>query len=86
METRANYALIGLFTLAVIGVVTSVIGAFYYIRIVKVMYFDDPKAPFERLAPGAEAILVACSVVVGLFWLIPAPLVNSAAVAARSLF
>jgi NADH-quinone oxidoreductase subunit N len=76
----------GLYTLAVIGVVTSVIGAFYYIRIVKVMYFDEPRPAFERMAPGAEAVLIACSVVVTLFWIMPAPLVNSAAVAARSLF
>ena len=76
----------GLYTLAVIGVVTSVIGAFYYIRVVKVMYFDEPKPAFERMAPGAEAVLIACSVVVTLFWLLPGPLVHSAAAAARSLF
>ena len=75
-----------LITLAVIGVVTSVIGAFYYIRLVKVMYFDEPRAPFERMAPGVEAVLVAASVVVMLFWLVPAPLVSSAGIAARSLF
>lgn len=75
-----------LITLAVIGVVTSVVGAFYYIRLVKVMYFDEPRAPFERMAPGVEAVLVAASVVVMLFWLIPAPLVSSAGIAARSLF
>ncbi len=50
------------------------------------MYFDEPRPGFERMAPGAEAVLIACSVVVTLFWIIPAPLVNSAAVAARSLF
>jgi NADH-quinone oxidoreductase subunit N len=76
----------GLYTLAVIGVVTSVVGAFYYIRVVKVMYFDEPKPAFERMAPGAEAVLIACSVVVTLFWLLPGPLVHSAAAAARSLF
>jgi NADH-quinone oxidoreductase subunit N len=32
----------GLFALAVIGVLASVVGAFYYLRIVKVMYFDEP--------------------------------------------
>jgi len=76
----------GLYTLAVIGVVTSVVGAFYYIRIVKIMYFDAPRPGFERMPPGAEAVLIATSVVVTLFWLIPAPLVNSAGAAARSLF
>ena len=37
----------GLWTLAVIGVLTSVVGAFYYLRIVKVMYFDAPAAAFD---------------------------------------
>src|SRR5215207_4968826 len=36
-----------LVTLAVIGVVTSVVGAYYYVRIVKIMYFDEPRAAFE---------------------------------------
>ncbi len=76
----------GLFTLAVIGVVTSVIGAFYYIRIVKVMYFDEPRGAFERMPAGVEAVLIACSAVVLLFWIVPAPLVSAAERAARSLF
>ncbi|RMB08832.1 NADH dehydrogenase subunit N [Eilatimonas milleporae] len=37
----------GLIPLAVIGVLTSVVGAFYYLRIVKVMFFDDPAPAFE---------------------------------------
>ena len=37
----------GLWTLAVIGVLTSVVGAFYYLRIIKVMYFDAPEAAFD---------------------------------------
>src|SRR5690606_31096215 len=38
-----------LYWLAVIGVLASVVGAFYYLRIVKIMYMDEPKASFERL-------------------------------------
>jgi NADH-quinone oxidoreductase subunit N len=76
----------GLYTLSVVGVVTSVIGAFYYLRIVKVMYFDEPKGAFERMPTGAEAVLLVTTVVVSLFWLIPSPLVTSAGVAARTLF
>ena len=38
----------GLYALAVIGVVASVVGAYYYLRIVKVMYFDEPAAPSSR--------------------------------------
>ena len=76
----------GLFTLAVIGVVTSVIGAYYYIRLVKLMYFDEPRPGFDPLPAGPQAVLVGCAVVVTLFWVVPAPLVNSAGAAARSLF
>ena len=75
-----------LIVLAVIGVLASVVGAFYYIRIVKIMYFDEPKPSFERLPEGAQAVLVVCSIIVVLFWMLPSPLVSSAAHAARSLF
>src|SRR5947199_7004034 len=34
--------------LAVIGVVASVVGAFYYLRIVRVLYFDEPLVTFDR--------------------------------------
>ena len=39
----------GLFTLAVIGVLTSVVGAFYYLTIVKLMYFDEPAGQIEPM-------------------------------------
>ncbi|QRM27481.1 NADH-quinone oxidoreductase subunit NuoN [Microvirga sp. VF16] len=75
-----------LVTLAVIGVVTSVIGAYYYLRIVKVMYFDAPVERFEPMSPGVSFVLVVSSAVVLLFWLVPTPIVNAAGAAARSLF
>jgi NADH-quinone oxidoreductase subunit N len=37
-----------LYVLAVFGVLTSVVAAYYYLRIVKVMYFDEPKGAFDR--------------------------------------
>ena len=40
----------GMWTLAVIGVLTSVVGAFYYLRIVKVMYFDAPRSAVRSAA------------------------------------
>ncbi|GJE55100.1 MULTISPECIES: NADH-quinone oxidoreductase subunit NuoN [Methylobacterium] len=76
----------GLVTLAVIGVVTSVVGAFYYLRLVKVMYFDEPQAPYEPMAPGLRIVLGLSSAVVVLFFLAPAPLVAAAGAAAKSLF
>ena len=37
-----------MYTLAIVGLVTTVVSAFYYIRIIKIMYFDIPKKPFEK--------------------------------------
>ena len=37
-----------MYTLAIVGLVTTVLSAFYYIRIIKIMYFDEPKKPFEK--------------------------------------
>ncbi|MFL5235447.1 MAG: NADH-quinone oxidoreductase subunit NuoN, partial [Microvirga sp.] len=75
-----------LVTLAVIGVVTSVVGAYYYVRIVKIMYFDEPRGAFEPMAPALKIVLGLASAVILLFWIVPAPLVGAAAAAARSLF
>ncbi|MCJ2127731.1 NADH-quinone oxidoreductase subunit NuoN [Methylobacterium sp. E-045] len=72
--------------LAVIGVVTSVVGAFYYLRLVKVMYFDEPQAPYETMTPGLRIVLGLSSAVVVLFFLVPSPLVSAAGAAAKSLF
>ncbi|HZS83376.1 MAG TPA: NADH-quinone oxidoreductase subunit NuoN [Stellaceae bacterium] len=77
----------GLYVLAVIGVVTSVVGAFYYIRIVKLMYFDEAKGVFDRpIGAEMQAILVVSSVVIMLFFVIPGPLLTSAELAAAALF
>jgi NADH-quinone oxidoreductase subunit N len=73
--------------LAVIGVVASVVGAFYYLRIVKVMYFDEPTGAFDRpLAPELKAVLLVTAVVTMFFFLLPDPVAGSAAAAAASLF
>src|SRR5579863_5471074 len=73
--------------LAVIGVVTSVVGAFYYLRIVKVMYFDEPVTAFDRpIAGELKGVLLVTVVVTMFFILLPDPIVGSAAAAAASLF
>ena len=76
----------GLFTLAVIGVVTSVVGAFYYLTIVKVMYFDEPKEAMEPMRVELRVVLAVAGTFTILFFVYPAPLVNAAAAAAKSLF
>src|SRR5271156_2976440 len=73
--------------LAVIGVVTSVVGAFYYLRIVNVMYFDEPAAAFDSpFASELKGVLVVTAIVTLFFFLLPGPVIGSAEVAASSLF
>jgi NADH-quinone oxidoreductase subunit N len=76
----------GLVALAVIGVLASVVGAFYYVRIVKVMYFDEAAAPFDRPAGREFAVIVGGAALFNLvFCLHPGPLVDQAGIAAVAL-
>jgi len=75
-----------LYGLAVLGVLSSVVGAFYYLRIIKIMYFDEPAEAFEPMPGVLRTVLGLSSIVVILFFLIPGPLVAAADFAARSLF
>ncbi len=77
----------GLYTLAVIGVLTSVVAAFYYLRIVKIMYFDDPAEAFDRpMGRSLAAIVAVSSVLVVAFIAFQTPIVRAAEVAAAVLF
>jgi NADH-quinone oxidoreductase subunit N len=76
----------GLYALAVIGVVTSVVGAYYYLAIVKTMYFDEPAPDLEPMRPELRLVLGVSGLLVLLFFIYPAPLVDAAAAAAKSLF
>jgi NADH-quinone oxidoreductase subunit N len=77
----------GLLPLAAIGIAASVIGAFYYLKIIKTMYFDEPAA---RYAPAGSAIenglIAACAVFIVLGYLLIPVLGNEAAIAASALF
>ena len=76
-----------LFVLAVIGVLCSVVGAFYYLRIVKVMYFDEPAKAFDQLTGIAARTVLALSTALIIFYaLAPASLTDAAMAAAKSLF
>lgn len=75
-----------LYVLAVIGVLTSVVGAYYYLRLVKVMYFDEPKPAFETSDLGVRTVLLVSALFVLVLSLVPAPLFNAAEAAAKSLF
>src|ERR1700742_462033 len=75
-----------LFTLAVVGVLCSVVGAFYYLSIVKVMYFDEPLPKLDPMRVELRAVLAVAGIFNLLFFAYPGPLVSAAAAAAQSLF
>ena len=73
--------------LAVIGVVTSVVSAFYYLRVVRVMYFDEPVGVFDRpITAELKGVVFVTAVVTLFFFLIPGPIVEGAEAAASALF
>ncbi len=75
-----------LYWLAVIGVLASVVAAYYYLRIVKMMYFDQPVEAFDKASPALRAVLAVAGLAMLLFWVYPAPVVEAASAAAHSLF
>src|SRR6266478_3680726 len=75
-----------LFTLAVIGVLTSVVGAYYYLTIVKVMYFDEPLAKLYPMRLELRTVLAVAGLFNIFFFAYPGPLVSMASAAAKSLF
>ena len=76
----------GLFTLSVIGVLTSVVGAYYYLSIVKTMYFDEPLTKLDPARIELRTVLAVAGLFNILFFAYPGPLVSAATSAARSLF
>ena len=74
---------VGLYTLAVVGVLTSVVAAFYYLKVVKLLYFDEPVLGLERHVPlMSQATLLICALVTVLFFLYPSVLLDAAGLAA----
>jgi len=76
----------GLWTLAIIGVLTSVVGAFYYIRVIKVMYFDAAAERFDPRPASLTVVVAATGLFTAFFFLFPAPIVAAAQSAAGVLF
>ena len=66
-----------MYALAVIGLVTTVVSAFYYLRIIKVIYFDKPKKPFEKCYDwGLKISLILSSVLILIYFVHPSALTN----------
>lgn len=65
----------GFYALAIIGVVTSVVSAFYYLRIIKVMYFDAASAVYDAPSgSGISIVMLGSTFITLMFWAMPAPL------------
>ncbi len=75
----------GLYPLAIIGVIASVVGAFYYLRVVKVIYFDAATISFLPMVGEMRAVLLVSGLFVIGFVVMPGPLVGAAEAAARAL-
>jgi NADH-quinone oxidoreductase subunit N len=78
----------GYVSLAVAAILGTVIGAYYYLKVVKIMYFDEPGAPYSRPRQPLQGllILIAALIVSPLGYLLIAPLSALTDRAAGSLF
>jgi NADH-quinone oxidoreductase subunit N len=77
----------GLLPLAAFGIAASVIGAFYYLKIIKTMYFDAPEAPYGKAESVLESGLIAVSAGILLIGYLAIPMLSSTAnAAAKALF
>ena len=75
-----------LYPLAIIGVLASVVSAFYYLRIIKVIYIDEPVESFSPMSSDLKSVLGVTGILVIAFVLIIGQLTSLIEVAASSLF
>ncbi len=75
----------GLWLLAIVGVIASVVGAYYYLRIVKTIYFDEPAGAFDEMDGEVRTVAYASGAFALVFVLIAQPLLSLATLAAQSL-
>jgi NADH-quinone oxidoreductase subunit N len=77
---------VGMWFLAVVGVLTSVVGCFYYLRVIKVIFFDATEPAFDARPASVSFVAVAAGAFTLFFFLVPAPFTGAAEAAARVLF
>ncbi len=76
----------GLYALAIIGVLASVVGAYYYLRIIKLMWFDQPVGGFQPMAGELRLVLGVSGAFILFYVLVGGPISAVAEAAARSFF
>ncbi len=76
-----------LYALAIIGAVSSVVSAFYYLRIIKIMYFDEPVEGFDKIATmGLRGVMIVSGVLTAVLFIYLPGITDPATAAAASLF
>lgn len=76
-----------LYTLAIIGVLSSVVAAFYYLRIIQLVYFEDLDEALDKSSgPELGIVLTGTGLFVAFFFVYPTPILTAAATAAAALF
>jgi len=73
-----------LYALAIIGVLASVVGAYYYLRIIKIMWFDEPVGAFEPMTGELRLVLGLSGAFVLFYVLFGGPLGRIAEAAAKT--
>ncbi len=77
----------GLYTLGVIGVLSSVVASYYYLRIIKTMFFDDPAPAFDSNIDFSRRLVIGFSVLIVLVFILkPSPLIEVSKGAVESFF
>lgn len=75
-----------LYALALIGVLSSVVGAYYYLRIVKLMWFDEATGEFARVAGELRLVFGLSGLFVTAYVIFGGPIGTAANAAAKSFF
>ena len=76
----------GLFPLAILGVLSSVVAAYYYLRIIIIMFDHEPAEPFDPIPDSHKVVLLLSGVFVFCYAFYPSPLIMAAQNASKSLF
>ncbi len=67
-----------MYALAIIGLLTTVVSAFYYLRVIKIIYFDKPKKPFEKNYDwGLKISLILSSILILIYFIYPSALLDA---------
>ena len=73
-----------MYTLAIIGLLSSVVAAFYYLRVIKIIYFDEEKEKFDEISGlGMKFSLSISSIIILFYFISPSFLINLSDIAAK---